>query len=80
MPFDVTPRAKMPRVEIEVLLVSSKDNDIQIKTDESAKPIWIPRTGLDMTAIKRAAGAAVSAHTHIKIRLTESKAIAYGLV
>lgn len=70
---------RQPRVEVEALLVSVDKNNLQIQTDETAKPFWIPRTGIQMSTVKKKIKDPTSALLHIKLRLCENKAIAYGL-
>lgn len=69
-------RGLYPRVEIDAILVKSDQNNLLVQIDESSKPFWIPRSGITVIDKKDEC-----IHgSYISLKLTEKKAVAYGLV
>lgn len=69
-------RGLMPRVEIDAILVKCDNNNLLVKIDESAAPRWIPRSGVTVIDKKDEC-----IHgSYVCLKLTENKAVAYGLV
>lgn len=71
-------RKLSPRVTVEAILLQSDHNNLRIKLDETAKPFWIPRSGVKMTTKKGAANGDNAVYVNLK--LTENKAVNYGLI
>lgn len=65
------------RVVVEAILLQSDKNNLHIQLDETSKPFWIPRSGIKLTSAK-AKQKAEALYVHLK--LTENKALTYGLI
>lgn len=77
--FDDTSQ-KAQNVTVEVILVRSLDNEIEIKTDETAKPMIIPRSGIKMVTPRSRKKADKPAEgTLVKLTMTERRAVTVGL-
>lgn len=70
-------RSTGPRVVVEAILLQSDKNNLRIQMDETSKPFWIPRSGVQLTSSKTKLA---SEATYVNLKLTENKAVSYGLI
>ena len=67
----VTPRSK---VTVDVILMKRTDHEFTVRTDETSRPVILPRYGVKILQDKPKIGDVIT------LRLTEKKAVDYNLV
>lgn len=68
------------RISVEAILVKMTEDSLFIKTDETAKPMWIPITGIQIKSKVRAKQVAPDENHMVILSMSERRAINTGLI
>lgn len=71
MDFDRPRKATPEKIDVEIIIIDISVDELLLKTDEDGQAIWLPRYGTKLFITKE---------PYAVLTLTESRAIAYGLI